>query len=311
MSGCSSDQTAYVAGTTLASTNYFGGRFAPRMAIDGNIHILQPVHSSIPIIYTWHAQIGWDNIMIMGGAMQGETTNTIMGDIWAVGYCTAGSVKTINYPSSYSCTPCTAGTYAAEGLTACSECAMNTWSSSSAGSCTPCPTNSSSPAGAETCTCLIGYEGDGHSTTACSQCSLGRYRNGAMYTSGETSCVNCAAGTYAATLGSTSCVACPLHSTQSKEGASSCVCEAGYGGDGTSDCSQCGTGSYRNSSMVNAGTTLCELCSIGRYQSSTGATLCVACSLGTYTNAMRTTLCDSCSLGRYQSTFGTLQIHTH
>ena len=76
--------------------------------------------------------------------------------------CSAGQSQatstSVGGATCYTCTDCTAGTYAAKGATSCSNCAANTYSGAKASSCTDCGTDKWSAAGSSSCTnCTTTY----------------------------------------------------------------------------------------------------------------------------------------------------------
>jgi hypothetical protein len=129
--------------------------------------------------------------------------------------------------------------------------------------------------------CAAGKAQSSGGTTACSDCLPGKYQS----STGLATCITCGPSTYS-TGGAVGCTECTSNSSSSIASGSSsaydCICNQGYGGGRTSACSQCGIGTFRNSTMVTAGTTDCVTCYNGTYGISTGSTSCSICTAGHY-----------------------------
>ena len=166
------------------------------------------------------------------------------------------------------CTPCNAGEF-------------KNWFGEN---CAACPTGSYSSFGSSLCT----------------SCETGKYSN----QTGQSSCVECGAGTYNFDSGSTSsssCLDCPSGTYLPFSGASNssdCIdCSSGrYGtGSGKTDddeCALCLPGKFTSSS----GETSCTNCSIDSIQPSSGQSSCSSCQFGFCTNNLEgQTSCGDCS----------------
>ncbi len=162
-------------------------------------------------------------------------------------------------------------------------------------------------------TCDAGYK--------CSSCSLSVCDNGThQNASGQSSCSNCDAGTFAPDdnqphkscspcdagkyqpdTGKSSCSNCPAGQYQDQTGQTSCKdCVAGYEtrtpGTGATSCYQCDAGTYSDGQT----NTSCSTCTAGTY-SGAGASKCEDCSAGTYSGAGASE-CEDCSAGTYSGT---------
>lgn len=129
------------------------------------------------------------------------------------------------------CTACTPGHYEAAGL--CVQCPADTFGVDTAAVspavCVACPPNSTSAAGANhslACRCVPGYTGE----SSCRQCAEGTYKTVA----GTALCVECAAGTHwpqdKTERSKQLCRACPGNSTSgaAAHGVYNCHCSAGF-----------------------------------------------------------------------------------
>lgn len=83
--------------------------------------------------------------------------------------------------------------------------------------------------------CPPGKYGESPGATSCSLCEAGTYIN----TAGSTECSNCQAGTYSA-ASAPNCSSChEFASSPAGSSAEDCLCNAGYAGNGVSNCYKC------------------------------------------------------------------------
>jgi len=200
--------------------------------------------------------------------------------------CAAGTHKAVSGRAQ--CTECPAGTSSAflgartDGT--CRLCAAGTYSGPGAGVCAPCPANYISSEGGEcfecqpttgslegdsVCMCVPGATGaDG--AHPCSLCPAGKHKPRL----GNTACLECAAGKYAATEGMEDCEPCPP-TTGSVEGSTKCnICASG-------------------ATKVN-GAHVCSLCPAGKHKPEMGSTACLGCAAGKYAATQGSVECEPC-----------------
>eukprot|EP00947_MAST-08B_sp_MAST-8B-sp1_P003138 g3138.t1 len=227
--------------------------------------------------------------------------------------CTAGNSGPLGQTSSgaASCSPCTAGHYAASGglgtctqstcvqgqyhssasnsAQACTGCGAGTYTdetgstSCKAKTTTACPTGQGFSAGSATAddaacsTCAAGQYSTQTAQEACeaSTCALGQYHSSAV--NQPQACSSCGPGTYTEEAGKASCKGATC--TSGKYAA------AGQTSAGNAACSNCLSGQYTD----EAGKSACKgtVCTAGNSgpagQTSSAATSCAACSPGRYT----------------------------
>lgn len=90
----------------------------------------------------------------------------------------------------------------------------------------------------------------------------------------QTSCINCATGTYQSLAGQTNCTDCATGTYQDQEG--------------EANCKNCAAGSYQS----NTGATSCILCPVGKYAANQGQIVCDDCPNGTTTTGTGSISCD-------------------
>ena len=228
--------------------------------------------------------------------------------------CAAGSVKP-TAGNEGACTPCTAGSFAAN-TTVCLDCPVDTFQAASgASACAACHANSSSVGGSTSaahCLCLPGFASV---LAACVPCNLGFYKEAlaneacqacptgysttlTASTSGA-ACTPCAAGTYLLQDSDTrTCVACPTNSLSlaGDEGVEACQCAPGFTGPNDA-CAACAVGKYKPARGAQ-GCTLCPDGHVGVAEMPAGgarimiAGACEQCGADTYTQDLAT--CASC-----------------
>lgn len=180
-------------------------------------------------------------------------------------------------------TPCSAGSYGANGLEPCMPCEAGTFAANpGATSCEPCAIgNFASDVGSSSCqSCGLGSYADQPGTIACTPCEAGHFVD--YY--GASACLSCAPGYYADQPGLTSCQLCSAGSFAAGPGNSSCEpCAAGHYNEvmGASECAQCSPGTA--SAHVGAiSSDTCTPCPAGLYASNSGATECRGCPRNAY-----------------------------
>lgn len=174
---------------------------------------------------------------------------------------------------TYTCDPCPAGTYRADGMAACVACAD------------VLPNSVVSGTGNVFCECAAGYSLVDESSN-CQPCEVGHYKEAA----GNESCTECAVGTTVST-GSTA--------------ASDCGCDAGYYGNGgvcsvcigdtysdfgAVQCTNCPSDSHSlagtdklisncvcNSGFYGTPGLICTQCAVGKYNSEPAQSTCLTC----------------------------------
>ena len=140
----------------------------------------------------------------------------------------------------------------------------------------------------ETCTCDAGF----------------------TWQTGESVCVQCAAGYYKQEPGFHVCTACPLYTTSFAGAAEAddCLCDAGYF-NSASACETCAIGKYKsfvgnnscvacppNSATIDVAAVSAEacLCDVGYFAAAEGDASCAACPQNTFTQQRGETTCVSC-----------------
>ena len=188
--------------------------------------------------------------------------------------CPQGSFQDLK--GQVSCTLCFAGTFGASpGLAQPTHCSA-------------CPTGTANPTrgatAASQCTpCLAGFYNSLMAQAACTVCSPGGWcgagatqptpcppgsSNAASSSALASSCLPCAAGSYASSSGSTACAVCP---------------PGGWCGAGATLPTPCPPGSSSAASSALASS--CLPCTAGTYASSSGFTACAACPAGSWCGA--------------------------
>lgn len=232
-----------------------------------------------------------------------------------VGYHMAFDSTDFTAGGGYHCQPCAPGTYNDRvNQTACTLCPANTFNpfetADSVSDCSACDAAAASAEGSATqdqCLCNLGYAGE--PGTACTACEAGTYRgNSSLYI-----CESCPLDTYNvdyASVNHAACTACPA-STSAVTGSRSqlaCVCDPGFfstfqpAADGTAAyflCTACAAGSY----ATTKNTSICDLCSTGKFSTSVGATAestCELCTDGYYATSTGMTACDACEVDTWQ-----------
>ena len=273
--------------------------------------------------------------------------------------CEAGTYKSSN--GSGSCTDCLAGKYSTQvgGVTesVCLDCALDASSqsasntpafclcnagyegdgSSSCVACVPgkykaldgamacsnCVADSSSPpqsTHASECVCNKGFTSDSPST--CIACVAGTFKPA----NGSGSCTACVPGKYGENTSAfeewLACEDCPAETFSSNASPSllSCVCNRGFTGTNGAVCSACPSGTYKPTD----GSSVCTLCSEGKFGEKLSAVLesaCESCTANAHSAAGSTTraachcvrgfsrtnwteICSECLRGTYKSVFG-------
>jgi len=243
--------------------------------------------------------------------------------------CPAG-YETSASSRATSCTPCSAGQYAAtSGTVTCLDCAENYYNDkegqtkcricpkgsdtdgeNGTEACSPCAPGSYNPTAGQTCkeceagtTCAEGAQSQsscpaGHYSAAnndeCSRCSAGEYSS-----AGSGSCQSCSPGYSTKNkAGSTSCSPCPKGSAASGEGSASCkLCAPGFynNSTGASGCTRC----PRGSRCPTPGMAAAAACPPGSYTSQPGSKKCTKCRVNTYASSAGSTKCTRCPSGQW------------
>lgn len=152
--------------------------------------------------------------------------------------------------------------------------------------CKPCPIGfAQSSDGAASCyECGAGQQTKNKTvgSIGCSSCAAGKASpdNGA--------CVDCAAGSFTATLGADSCQSCQTGKFSVTVGGNTCT-----------DCPPGRTGQ-------TSGSTECKLCAAGKYMSFAGSFLatCNDCAENTFADVPGSVTCTACPAGKHQATLG-------
>ena len=156
-------------------------------------------------------------------------------------------------PDGASCAACAAGTFKeVNGSSLCALCPRGKYSTVSAATsgsaCRDCNVHSNSEGGSSTstdCVCNSGYTGPGGGP--CVACIAGTYKD----VNGSTACLECSEGKYSTSLAAVSeasCDDCP-DQTYSNVGSSlviNCTCNYGYTGSDGSACGACPVGKYKD-----------------------------------------------------------------
>lgn len=146
----------------------------------------------------------------------------------------------------------------------------------------------------------------------CPRCNTGYYQDEI----GQTTCKKCTAGTFTGTGGeNTACEACGF-ATYNIAGSSACtICAGGRYKNGPSSdipCTDCAAGKYTPESTTSAGHSSCSDCNTGQFSGS-GASSCTACAPGKYSDDKtdckecgyyaipneHQSGCDNCDSGKY------------
>jgi hypothetical protein len=128
--------------------------------------------------------------------------------------------------------------------------------------------------------------------SSCLDCIAGKYSATVGATASST-CLTCAAGTYSATAGASSastCLACPAGKY--------------YGATGASSCLDCIAGKYSAAEGATA-FRMCLDCAAGKYSGALGASSCLDCVTGKYSvtvAALSDAVCITCAAGKYSVT---------
>jgi len=257
-------------------------------------------------------------------------------------FCNAGSTGF----NGDVCTKCTPGKYkiitGSDNCQLCNKGKYSTADGATSDVCIRCPEYSSAPTASvmvTDCTCEPGSTGvDGSN---CTLCVAGTYKS----VTGDALCSSCASGMYSEHVGAISdmCTACPDNSNPAlgSDGLVDCICDAGWTKaiDETGACTQCVSCKYKQL----RGNVLCDLCTEGKYSTTTGAisidacktcpaasdapqasssmsnckcaigwmhhdnnTHCKQCERDTYTNAVGSDTCMQCTPTQYSIvTYGT------
>lgn len=192
-------------------------------------------------------------------------------------------------------TPCTPGSYGANGLEPCTPCEAGSFAANpGATSCEPCAIgNFASDVGSSSCQgCGLGSYAAQPGTIACTPCEAGRF----VDFFGASECLSCAPGYYTDQPGMTSCLLCSAGTFAAESGSSSCEpCAAGRYNEtlGASACVECSPGTA--SAQVGAiSSDTCTPCSAGLYASDSGASACRACPRNAYAPFVGFAQCLSC-----------------
>jgi len=242
---------------------------------------------------------------------------------FACAACAPGSAKAAgNAP----CVTCPAGTFAElSAMPACMTCPAYTYSTSGSAACTNCAFNEFSAEGSDSaadCECKAGYFRPENSSTECTACPVGGYRNTSHPQSwnnmmcmscesgystpfdrstSEQDCYLCPAGSYVAgvslqdenglyKLYSLPCVPCGANAQSSAGTDDGCVCDPGFEPNYPT-CTACAYGFYK----PLAGNHSCTACPAGKQGHAfirfEEATACVTCPPNTHWTAVG----ESCS----------------
>ena len=217
--------------------------------------------------------------------------------------CNAG----FSGPDGGPCVACAAGKYKSSvGDASCQNCSVNTYSLAAAAQCMVCHEQSSSVVGSPSvdfCKCNAGFE---PSSTGCSKCQKGSYKD----TLANDACKHCIDNTFASEEGATACTQCNVTSAFSSakpsEAGEVCECNAGYTqaeeGQITPACHACPLDTYQTSK----GQTACDKCD-PHARSPYGSVTSDAClcNAGFFDNGLHK--CASCAAGTYKLAAETIQ----
>ena len=251
--------------------------------------------------------------------------------------CNSGQYQNQNHQTG--CTGCPTGTYNGQtGQTSCTHCIAGKFNNIvGQSSCFDCLAGKfNNNVGQSSCfNCPQGRFAEAAGFRPihglCKQCEIGKYGydlNGVVPISSAIACKNCPQGFSQSSLGMTNCAQCAQHLYQDQEGQISCKgCDAGNFGDLTdtlpvsSDvvCKDCPQGYWQ----PTARSANCNLCSPGRYSTSSGlsgecpqwcgpgqeqtllATSCQDCAVAKFrTNEKDPSNCKQCVAGKYQDQTG-------
>jgi hypothetical protein len=198
--------------------------------------------------------------------------------------CTSCNPGHISASADTSCKACLPGTYVSNNYT-CTKCTAGTYAGEASTYCPACPNGTISDIGASTCTlCPAGTFTTDH--VACHLCQAGTYSGIAA-----SSCQSCREGTYS-TTNATTCT----------------TCHAGYiSTSNSSECTPCHAGNYtfdhvsclkcRKGTISSFAATLCTVCDLGSI-SSPDNSQCIPCPVNTYSEGFSDT-CISCEPNTY------------
>ena len=163
--------------------------------------------------------------------------------------------------------------------------------------------------------CVIGKYADQESTPTCTACPDGRYSDELgtifqMYPITETPLTYGTSLADKATEKEKDCKGCPSGTRFQMTGSNpavkveSCIkCDAGqYSTVGSTICTLCAPGKYR---QADADANACQNCPLGKYGQEKGASLlaqCLDCTTGQYNYVESVTSCKKCSKGKYSNT---------
>jgi hypothetical protein len=255
----------------------------------------------------------------------------------AGGFCESGQLNM-----------CPANSFSPEGSSVLSSCVCNPGFYGSNGDCTQCPANSYCTGGTSIDTCVVnavsppqsashfacycdrGYQGVNNSecvaceantwcwTGVLNQCPdntasppLSSWWFNCVCLPGYTwpdgyACSPCPGGTYKGKFGNISCTDCPEGQHCKAGSVAPVISSAGhYSLRKTAADIPCPTGAYQ----TGVGSTQCDMCGPGSYQSSIGSTTisdCTLCASGTYSTASGVAACtdcpEPCAPGTYETT---------
>ena len=221
-SGCPPGKYSDVPGATICIDCPNGTYSTLAAASSSSACIFCPLYSSSP-----HGSSTLKNCSCNIGYIELNDNCTI---------CPVGTYYTLGKVNA--CVRCQPGTFSEyQGSSMCASCPAGTYSttiaSSSSSTCTSCPSFSFADQGssaAEACSCNAGYtqtKSDCYLSSLCppvicDACIPGKYSKDRA----ASSCIVCAAGTYAAGA-SSGCLSCPEHSTSSSD-STTCTCSTGY-----------------------------------------------------------------------------------
>jgi len=147
-------------------------------------------------------------------------------------------------------------------------------------------------------------------TEPCTACVPGTFQD----QPGQTTCLDCAVGTFVPGPGSSVCIACPAGTFQDQPGQATCLdCQPGTFVDvtGAAACAACPAGRFQANSAATTcqdcapgtaqpqqGQAECPLCAPGTFQDNSGATTCPECLAGTIAPNQGTIVCENCPAGQ-------------
>ncbi|GMH94182.1 hypothetical protein TrST_g4037 [Triparma strigata] len=230
------------------------------------------------------------------------------------GVCTACEIGKYKVGPGIQCDICLAGKISAStGATSCASCEAGKFSTSGSGVCEPCAggTYSPDPESGSCDNCLAGYYSD-PGAEECTHCGSGKYQSlpgqascsdcplgkALLWDGSQPSleCVECEAGTFAASGGLSTCAACPPGKFSDSAAAEACQdCVVGYfnPSTGQSNClSSCPKGTY-GTAIGAVSDSSCLNCNAGQ-SSPEGATSCTDCEAGKYAPEEGSNDCFDC-----------------